>query len=141
MAENKTKPTPVSVEAHIAANATEAQRADAEVLVALMRGLTGQDPVMWGPSIIGFGAYHYRYASGREGDAALLGFALRKTEFTLYVPAGFEDQEPLLARLGRHKVSKACLYVKRLADIDLKVLEQLCAASIAEIRRLYPPGG
>lgn len=141
MAENKTKPTPVSVEAHIAARATEAQRADAEVLVALLRRLTGQDPVMWGPSIIGFGVYHYRYASGHEGDAALLGFALRKTAFALYVPAGFEGQEPLLARLGRHKASKSCLYVKRLSDIDLKVLEQLCAASIAEIRRLYPPGG
>ena len=139
MAESKTKPTPVSVEAHIEATATAAQRADAEVLVALMRRLTGHGPVMWGPSIIGFGAYHYRYASGREGDAALIGFALRKTEFTLYVPAGFEGQQPLLGRLGRHKASKACLYVKRLSDIDLKVLEQLCAASIAEIRRLHPP--
>jgi Domain of unknown function (DU1801) len=141
MADNKTKPTPASVAAHIAATATDAQRADAEVLVALMRGLTGEDPVMWGPSIIGFGAYHYRYASGHEADAALLGFALRKTEFTLYVPAGFEGQELLLAQLGRHKASKACLYVKRLADIDLKVLEQLCAASIADIRRRYPSGG
>jgi hypothetical protein len=138
MAEPKTKPTGVSVEKHIAALANEELRSDAQALVALMRRVTGQEPKMWGPSIVGFGSYHYRYASGHEGDSALAGFAARKSEFAIYIVAGFEGQEDLLAELGKHKTAKACLYVKRLADVDLKVLEKLVARSVAEMKRRYP---
>ena len=131
MAEAKTKPTGVSVEKHIAALANEEQRSDAQVLVALLRQVTKQEPKMWGPSIIGFGSYHYKYASGHEGDSALAGFAARKHEIAIYIVAGFDGQEDLLAKLGKHKTAKACLYIRRLADIDLKVLEMLVARSVA----------
>lgn len=96
---------------------------------------------MWGPSIIGFGTYHYRYESGREGDAALAGFAIRKSDLTVYITAGFDGQEALLATLGKHKAAKACLYIKRLSDIDLKILEKLVARSVAEMKRRYPAAG
>ena len=139
MTEAKTKPTAASVGEHLATIATEAQRADANTLVSLMRRVTQEDPKMWGPSIIGFGSYHYTYDSGREGDSALAGFAVRKGEFVLYIVSGFEGQEQLLAKLGKHKASKACLYVKRLADIDTTVLEQLIADSVSEMKRRYPP--
>jgi hypothetical protein len=141
MAETKTKPTGASVEKHIAALANEQLRSDAQALVALMRRVTGQEPKMWGPSIVGFGSYHYRYASGHEGDSARAGFAARKSEFAIYIVVGFEGQEDLLAKLGKHKTAKACLYVKRLADVDLKVLEKLVARSVAEMKRRYPSPG
>ena len=137
----KTRPTAAGVQAHIDAVASESQRQDAEVLVRLMRKVTKQDPVMWGPSIIGFGSYHYRYESGHEGDAALAGFAFRKNELALYITAGFDGREALLARLGKHKHAKACLYIKRLADVDLGVLEALVADSVAEMKRRYPARG
>lgn len=138
MTESKTKPTAASVAQHLAQTASDSQRADAETLIALMRRITQEEPTMWGPSMIGFGSYHYRYASGREGDSALTGFAIRKSELALYIVSGFEGQEHLLAQLGKHKAAKACLYVKRLADIDLKVLEQLVAGSVEEMKRRYP---
>ena|SRR5688572_20823451 len=138
MAEPKTKPTNLSVEKHIAAIANELQRKDAQALVALMRRVTKQEPKMWGPSIVGFGSYHYKYASGHEGDSALAGFAVRKSEFSIYIAAGFDGQENLLAKLGKHKTAKACLYIKRLSDLDLKVLEKLVAHSVAEMKRRYP---
>lgn len=138
MTEAKTRPTAASVDEHLATVASEAQRADARALVALMHRITREAPTMWGPSIIGFGRYHYTYESGREGDAALVGFAVRKSELALYILAGFAGEEQLLARLGKHKAGKACLYVKRLADIDLQVLEQLIAGAVQETRRRYP---
>lgn len=138
MAEAKTKPTAASVAEHLASVATDAQLADAKALVALMRKITNEEPKMWGPSIIGFGRYHYKYDSGREGDAALAGFAVRRGEFALYIVSGFEGQEHLLAKLGKHKAAKACLYVKRLADIDIKVLEKLIAGSVKAMQRRYP---
>ena len=141
MAEAKTKPTAASVDKHLAAVATDAQRADAHSLIALMRRVTREEPKMWGPSIIGFGTYHYRYESGREGDAALAGFAIRKSDLTVYITAGFDGQEALLATLGKHKVSKACLYIKRLSDIDLKILAKLVSRSVAEMKRRYPAAG
>lgn len=131
MAGAKTKPTAASVDKHLAAVATDAQRADAHSLIALMRRVTREEPKMWGPSIIGFGTYHYRYESGREGDAALAGFAIRKSDLTVYITAGFDGQEALLATLGKHKVSKACLYIKRLSDIDFDVLTELVTESVA----------
>ena len=138
MAEAKTKPTAASVEKYLAAVTTDAQRADADALIALMSRITHEKPRMWGPSIVGFGSYHYTYASGHEGDAALAGFAVRGTMFSIYIVSGFDGQEALLARLGKHKTSKACLYVKRLADIDLKVLEKLVSQSVAAMKRRYP---
>jgi Domain of unknown function (DU1801) len=141
MAEAKTKPTAASVDKHLAAVATDAQRADAQALIVLMRRVTGEEPRMWGPSIIGFGSYHYRYDSGREGNAALTGFAIRKGDLTVYITAGFDGLEPLLAKLGKHKASKACLYIKRLSDIDPRILEKLIARSVAEMKRRYPAAG
>ncbi len=138
MSEPKTKPTEVSAESHIAAIANEEQRSDAQTLVALMRRVTGQEPVMWGPSIVGFGSYHYKYASGHEGDSALAGFAARGKELVVYIAEGFEGRDVLLARLGKHKTGKVCVYIRRLANVDLKVLETLVAQSIADTKRRYP---
>ncbi len=134
-AENKTKQTEASVEEYLANIADETRRADCMALVKLMSGVTRKPPKMWGSSIVGFGSYHYRYASGREGDMCLAGFSSRKGDLTVYVITA--GQEALLKKLGRHKVSKACLYIKRLSDVDVKVLRQLVAASVAEVRRLH----
>ncbi len=137
MADAKTKPTAASVEDYLKAIADPGRQKDCRTLARLMTRVTGRKPVMWGPGIVGFDSYHYRYESGREGDSCLLGFASRKTDLTIYVVTGFADVEPLLAELGKCRTSKACLYVKRLADIDLGVLEQLLQHSAAETRRLY----
>ena len=141
MAEPKTKPTKVSVKSHIAALANEEQRRDAETLVALMRKVTGQEPKMWGPSIVGFGSYHYKYASGHEGDSALAAFAARGRELVVYTAAEFEGRDELLARLGQHRTGKVCVYIRRLAHVDLKVLEKLVARSVADTKRRYPEPG
>ena len=137
MSELKTKPTNVSAESHIAAITNEEQRSDAQKLVALMRRVTRQKPVMWGPSIVGFGSYHYKYASGHEGDSALTGFAVRGRELVVYIAQGFEGRDALLAKLGKHRTGKVCVYIRRLADIDLKILETLVARSIADTKRRY----
>jgi hypothetical protein len=133
----KTKPTEVTVESHLAAIANEEQRKDAATLVALMRRITQQEPKMWGPSIVGFGSYHYKYASGHEGDSALGAFAIRGREIVVYI-MDFEGRDDLLARLGKHKRGKVCVYIRRLADIDLAVLETLIAKSIEGTKRRYP---
>jgi hypothetical protein len=133
----KTKPTEVSVESHIAAIANEEQRKDAQSLVALMRKVTKQEPRMWGPSIVGFGSYHYKYASGHEGDSALAAFAARGRELVVYI-ASFEGRDVLLAKLGEHRTGKVCVYIRRLANIDLKVLEKLVARSVADTKSRYP---
>ncbi|HKO44919.1 MAG TPA: DUF1801 domain-containing protein [Pyrinomonadaceae bacterium] len=138
MSELKTKPTKVSAESHIAAITNEEQRSDAQKLVALMRRVTRQKPVMWGPSIVGFGSYHYQYATGHEGDSALAGFAVRGRELVVYIAQGFEGRDALLAKLGKHRTGNVCVYIKRLADIDLKVLETLVARSIEHTKRRYP---
>jgi hypothetical protein len=135
----KTKPTDVSVDSHLAVVANEEQRNDARTLVALMRRVTRQEPKMWGPSIVGFGSYHYKYASGHEGDSALAGFAVRGRELVVYIAAGFEGRDVLLAKLGEHRTGKVCVYIRRLADVDLRVLETLVVRSVAETKRLYPP--
>lgn len=137
MAEPKTRPTGGAreVKAFVAAIADPAVRADAETLLALMRELSGQPPKLWGDSMVGFGSYHYKYASGREGDWFPIGFSPRKTNLTIYVLAGFERHAALLARLGKHKTAKSCLYVKRLADIDLPLLRRLLEDSLAPIAR------
>lgn len=138
MAETRTRPTDASVEAYLAARASPAQRADCEMLMALCRRVTGQPPTMWGPSIVGFGAYHYRYASGHSGDAPLAGFAVRGKELVVYLICGRDEDAALLARLGRHRMTKSCLYFRTLADLDGAVLEALVAGSVAETRRRYP---
>jgi hypothetical protein len=138
VSEPKTKPTEVSAESHIAAIAKDEQRNDAQTLLALMRKVTRQEPVMWGPSIVGFGSYHYKYASGHEGDSALTGFAVRGSELVVYIAPDFEGRDVLLAKLGKHKTGKVCVYIRRLANVDLTVLETLIARSIADTRRRYP---
>ena len=134
MAENKTKPTELSVTAFVNAITDETKRADAKALVQLMQGATGEKPRMWGPSIIGFGSYHYTYESGREGDMPLAGFSPRKAATVLYGVTGFRDAEGLLAKLGKHTTGKGCLYIKKLADVDRKVLEALVVKAVAEKR-------
>jgi hypothetical protein len=134
----KTKPTEVSAQRHISAIKNEQQRNDAQTLVALMRRVTKEEPRMWGPSIVGFGSYHYKYASGHEGDSPLAGFAARGRELVVYIEADFESREILLARLGEHKTGKVCVYIRRLASVDLKVLEMLVARSVAETKSRHP---
>ena len=129
MAETKTKPTEVSVDDFLAAVAHPVRRADGKALRDMMTLVTGEPAVMWGPSIVGFGAYHYRYATGHEGDSPRVGFSPRSANLVLYV-GGFPEYEALLAKLGKHKRSKACLYLGKLADVDLAVLEGI-------IRRTY----
>ena len=128
MAENKTKPTVASVDDFLDAIPDPARRADAKQLRALMERVSGEPAAMWGPSIVGFGAYHYKYESGREGDMCRIGFSPRAGEFALY--GGFLRSPELLARLGRHKTGKGCLYVKRLADVDEAVLEEMAKAAL-----------
>jgi hypothetical protein len=129
MAELKTLPNDGSVKDFLNLIKDERKRKDSFELLHLMRETTGVEPQMWGTSIIGFGSYHYRYASGREGDAPLIGFSPRKRDLSLYITPGFEQLEPLLARLGKHHVGKACLYIKKLEDVDLDVLRELVSLS------------
>ena len=134
MADNKTRPTELGVAAYIDALTDETRRADARALVKLMQSATGEKPKMWGPSIIGFGSYHYKYDSGREGDAPLIGFSPRKAATVLYGVTGSSDSEALLAKLGKHTASKVCLYIKKLADVDHGVLQTLIVKSVAATR-------
>lgn len=125
MSDNKTTPTNGTVESFLASVASDEQRRDSEMLVKMMQAISGQPAVMWGPSIIGFGSYHYTYASGREGDMPLIAFSPRKGKLVLYVLDDATKYADILARLGKHKTSKACLYINKLADIDVAVLEEL----------------
>jgi hypothetical protein len=137
MAETKTKPTDASVDAFLDAVANPARRADGRAVRAMMERVTGERAVMWGPSIVGFGSYHYRYASGHEGDMCRVGFSPRSSNLVLYV-GGFEAYDMLLARLGKHKRSKACLYLNKLADVDSAVLEQIVRRTFAATEGLAP---
>lgn len=137
MAENKTKATEVDVATHLASVEHDAVRADCQTLAKLMAQWTHEKPKMWGPSIVGFGSYHYKYDSGREGDSCATGFAARKNEMAIYLMAEGAEQPALLARLGKHKMGKACLTIKRLSDLDLGVLEALIKQSLVELRRRY----
>jgi hypothetical protein len=135
MAENKTKMTEASVESYVAAIADENRREDCRALAKMMTKVTKEKPKMWGTSIVGFGSYHYKYESGHEGDSCLVGFSSRKGDISVYLVAGFPGSDELFARLGRHKRGKACLYLRKLADVDREVLEQLIAGSLAERQR------
>jgi hypothetical protein len=141
MAEAKTKPTGASVKAHLDAIEDETRRKDCKALAALMKRVTGCTPKMWGPSIVGFGSYHYEYASGHSGNSCLVGFSSRKGDISIYLMPGFEGAEELFAALGRHRRAKACLYIRRLADVRLPVLEELVGRAFAETRRRYPEVG
>ena len=134
---NKTHATAASVDAFIDKQASEAVRDDCRMLMALMHEITGEAPHMYGPTIIGYGTYHYKYASGHEGSAPLAAFSPRKTELVLYLYPEALDPE-LLTKLGKHKATKGCVYVKRLDDIDLKVLKTLVKKSIALVRKTDP---
>lgn len=129
MAENKTKPTDADVDAFLDAVDDERRRADARAVLALMREVTGEEPAMWGPTMVGFGSVHYRYDSGREGDTFAVGFSPRKTALTVYLAEGFERKDELLARLGPHKTGASCLYLKRLDAVDHEVLRDLVESS------------
>jgi Domain of unknown function (DU1801) len=137
MAENKTQPTEASVAEYVASRASAEQSLDCARLTALLKKVTKSEPRMWGPSIVGFGSYRYKYDSGREGESCLTGFAIRKSELVVYLTAESKEQASLLPQLGKHKMGKACLYFKRLADLDTAVLEKLVAGSVAEIRRRH----
>jgi hypothetical protein len=134
MAENKTKQTQSSVAEFIRTIADETKRADATVLVKMMQSATSEKPKMWGPSIIGFGSYHYTYDSGREGDMPIVGFSPRKAATVLYLGLGAGGSKALLAKLGKHTAGKGCLYIKKLADVDPKVLESLIQKRVAKMR-------
>lgn len=125
MAELKTKPTEASVEGFLAGVTDDERRADCQALVKLMQRATRAKPRMWGPSIVGFGSYRYKYDSGREGEWFLAGFSPRKSDLTLYIMSGLGPHAGLLRKLGKHKTGKSCLYLKRLADVDLDVLREL----------------
>jgi hypothetical protein len=131
----KTTETRASVQKFLDAVADETKRADSWKLVEMMAAATGAEPKMWGPSIVGFGNHHYKYESGHEGDTCLLGFSPRKAAISIYVSCQLDRHAKLLAKLGKHSAGKGCLYVKRLADIDLKVLEALMAEGLAEASR------
>ena len=138
MAENKTKPTVQKVSEFIAGIEDRQKRADCRELMKLMSGITGNRAKMWGSSIVGYGKYHYKYESGREGDFFLTGFSPRKQALTLYIVSGFSLNPELMEKLGKYKTGKSCLYVKKLDDVNREVLAQLIKESVAHIRKKYP---
>ncbi len=140
MAELKTRENDADVAAFLDAIEDPQRQADCKAVCAMMQAAAGAPPRMWGKSIVGFGHYDYRYASGRSGTWMRIGFAPRKRDLTLYIMLGFESFADLLARLGKHKTGKSCLYVKRLADLDTDVLQALIEQSLAHMRETYPEG-
>ena len=137
MTENKTKPTDADVDAHLAGVEPARRREDAQALLQLMKRITRMKPVMWGDSIVGFGRYHYKYDSGREGDFFLTGFAPRKAAMTVYVMPGFKQYGDQLARLGKHRHSVSCLYLTRLDGIDMGALEEIIRDSVKRMKKMY----
>ena len=137
MAENKTKPTDASIDDYIASRANAQQGIDCRELMVLFKKVTRHSPRMWGPSIVGYGSYRYTYESGRTGEAPLASFAIRGRELVVYLMAEGEAQRSLLSKLGKHRMTKACLYFKQLADLDRSTLEKLVVGSVAEVRRRY----
>lgn len=129
MAENKTVPTDQDVEQFLNSVEDERKRQDSFTILELMKQITGEEPKMWGSSMVGFGSYHYKYDSGREGDMMLTGFSPRKQNLTLYLMGGFEQHEELLKKLGKHTLGKGCLYIKRLSDVDMPTLKTLIEES------------
>jgi len=137
MSGNKTIPNSASVTDFLDKITNPQKRTDAYFLLELMKEITGETPVMWGPGIIGFGSYHYKYDSGREGDMMLTGFSPRKLNFSLYIMAGFDRYGDLLKKLGKHGTGKSCLYIKRISDIDIEVLKELITTSYTYYQKKY----
>ena len=137
MVENKTKPTKASVAAFLNSVAHDKRREDGKKMLAMMRRITGWKPRMWGPTLVGFGHYHYKYASGHEGDYFITGFSPRKAALTVYIMPGFSRYKDLMGKLGKYKTGKSCLYINKLEDVDLKVLEKLIRASIKDMHKIY----
>ena len=137
MAENKTRPTDVDVEAFLSQVEPAHRRVDAETMLRLMKRITRMKPVMWGDSIVGFGRYHYKYESGREGDYFLTGFAPRKAAMTVYIMPGFKQYADQLARLGKHRHSVSCLYLSRLDGLDMTALEEIIRDSVRRMKKMY----
>jgi len=138
MADNKTRPGDGDVQAFIAGIENETRRADAGTLLRMMSEVTGFKPVLWGETMVGFGQYHYKYVSGREGDYFLTGFSPRKSAMSVYIMPGFKRYGDLLAKLGKHRHSVSCLYINRLDDIDLRVLETMIDDSVRHMKEIYP---
>ncbi|UTW56303.1 DUF1801 domain-containing protein [Kordiimonas sp. SCSIO 12610] len=136
--QNKTVVNDGDVTAYIASVENETRRVDAQTILTLMCDITGYEPKLWGGSIIGFGEYHYKYDSGREGDFLRTGFSPRKTALTIYIMPGYQDYSEILSRLGKHKIGKSCLYINKLADVDMAVLEELIRAGLAYMDEKYP---
>jgi len=134
MAEQKTKPTNQSVKDFLNEISDEERRADCFAVAKIMEEITGEKPKMWGPSIVGFGSYHYKYASGHEGDAPVTGFSPRKKDLTVYMMMGFTKHGELLEKLGKHSTAKSCLYIKRLSDIHVPTLKKLIKVSVKDLR-------
>ena len=132
------RPKNTSVAEHLEEIEPAAKRDDAKALDRMMRRVTGKTPVMWGPAIVGYGKVHYKYDSGHEGDMPEAAFAARKANLVVYVTQGFDGQQELRARLGKHKASKGCLYINKLADVDTKVLEEIAASCVRYVRKKYP---
>lgn len=138
MTENKTKATQEDVDAFLAAVDHPVRRADGQTLNVMFKRLTGWGPKMWGPTIVSNGAYHYVYASGREGDFLATGFSPRKANLSIYIMPGYQDYGHILARLGKHKMGKSCLYINKLAGIDMDVLEELVTTGLADLQKSWP---
>ena len=134
MAKLKTTRTNASVAAFLGAIADDARRRDCHAVLQIMKRATSAEPKMWGASIVGFGSYHYKYESGREGDWFVAGFSPRKAALTLYIMTGFKRHTALMGKLGKHKTGVGCLYIKKLADVDLSVLEELIQESVKHAR-------
>jgi len=130
MAELKTKRNKGDVEAFLNSVSDEKKRQDSFTIMELMKQVTGQEPEMWGDSIVGFGSYHYKYESGREGDWFITGFSPRKQNLTLYIMSGFDEYDQLLGKLGKHTIGKSCLYIKKIDDVDVDVLKELVRKSV-----------
>lgn len=138
MAKNKTTETENSIVDFINNIDDEAKRNDAFEIAKIMEEVTHFKPKLWGPSIIGFGSYHYKYASGREGDAPLVAFSPRKAAISLYIHTAPEKREELLSKLGKHKSAKGCIYIKKLSDIDIENLKSMISLSLENLKKLYP---
>ena len=137
MAEAKTKPTSASIDEYLLSRASPQQVTDCEALVVMLQRVTQEQPRMWGPSIVGYGRYSYEYKSGRTGESCITGFAVRGSELVVYLVAESPEQQNLLAKLGKHKIGKSCLYLKRLSEVNIHVLEELVAKSVSEVKRRH----
>jgi hypothetical protein len=137
MSNPKTKPTNLSVSKYIKEITNSSRKVDARIILTLMKKITGKKPILWGESIIGFGQYHYKYTSGREGDWPITGFSVRKSNLVIYIMPGFTLFNELMSKLGKYNTGSSCLYIKKLVDIDLSILEKLICASVKEMKKRY----